>query len=150
MFNAALLVSLVIIFSVIILYAFTYIELLLIVYKLFYKEKFRPSIDFICTYLFIPILFFSTSYFAQKIPSYTVHLDLFFLSLALFFTSVVLFSLGLVVRETWEQKVQEMNIKLLSKYSLWIIQGIYLIAVILCFLQGLVSLYLSLGPLAAS
>jgi hypothetical protein len=69
---------------------------------------------------------------------------LFFLSLALFFSSIVLFSLGLIVRKTWMQKVREMNIKLLSMYSLWIIQGIYIISVIVCFILALVYLVLPL------
>jgi hypothetical protein len=134
------LLSLVITFSVTILYAFTYIEVSFIVYKIFYKEKFKPSLEFASAFLFIPLLLFAVSHFAQKAGSTDYHLDLFFVSLAFFFASVVLFSLGLIVRGTWEQKVREMNIKLLSTYSLWIIQGIYLMAVIMCFLLALVSL----------
>ena len=140
MFEIRPLLSLVIIFSVTILYAFAYIEILFIVYRIFYKEMYKPSTEFICAYLFIPFLLFVISYFARTGTPYHLHFDLFFLSLALFFASLVLFSLGLIVRKTWEQKVQEMNIKLLSTYSLWIIQGIYLISVIVCFLLALVSL----------
>lgn len=140
MFDAKWLLSLVIIFIVIILYAFAYIEILFIVYRIFYKEKFKLPAEFICALLCIPLLLFAISYFERTANPTDLPFNLFFVSLALFFTSVALFSLGLIVRRTWEQKVQEMNIKLLSIYSLWIIQGIYLIAVIVCFLLALVAL----------
>jgi hypothetical protein len=69
-----------------------------------------------------------------------LNFNLFFASLGLFFASITLFAFGLVVREIWEKRIKEMNIKLLSVYSIWIIQGIYLTAVIVCFLLALVSL----------
>lgn len=132
--------SLILIFSVTILYAFTYIEILLIIHKVFSREKFRPPVEFLAALLCIPLLLFASSYFSATSFPYNFRVDLFFVSLALFVTSVALFALGLMVRETWNQKIQEMKIKLLSVYSFWIIQGIYLIAVIVCFLLALVSL----------
>ena len=144
MFDAKMLLSLVVTFVVVILYAFTYIEILLIVYRLFYREDFKPSMEFICAYLCIPLLLFVISFSARTEIPLSVPFELFFLSLALFFSSIVLFSLGLIVRKTWMQKVREMNIKLLSTYSLWIIQGIYIISVIVCFILALVYLVLPL------
>lgn len=134
------LTSLILIFIVTISYAFAYIEIMFIIYKVFSKEKFKPSMDFLCALLCIPLLLFLVSYFTSTFIPDNGGFDLFFFSLALFFASVALFALGLMVKETWQQKIQEMKIKLLSVYSLWIIQGIYLITVIVCFLLGLVAL----------
>lgn len=145
------LLSVILIFVVIIPYAFAYIEILFVIHKMFYKEKFRPSVEFMCAYLFIPVLLFASSYFARtafdetSIP-YNLRLDLFFLSLALFLSSVALYALGLMVKETWERKIREMNIKLLSTYSLWIIWGFYLAAVFVCFILALVSLIIKYIP----
>ena len=131
------------------LYAFTYLEILFIVYRIFYKESIDLPREFIYTFLCIPLLLFVISYFAQMLAPSDFRFDLFFASLAFFFSSIVLFSLGLLVKQMWEHKVREMNIKLLSVYSIWIIQGIYLIAVIVCFLMALVSLAHFFDPLEA-
>jgi hypothetical protein len=133
-------VSLVIAFGLIILYAFAYIEILFVFYKIFYKEKLKPSSEFLAALFCISLLLFAASYVAQSYVWHEVHFELFFLSLGLFFSSVSLFAFGLTVREMWEKKIKEMNIKLLSIYSLWIIQVIYLVAVIVCFLLALVLL----------
>jgi hypothetical protein len=149
--NIAEFVSLVIVFGLPILYAFAYIEILFVFYKIFYKEKLRPSSEFLAALFCICLLLFAVYYIAQSYIWRDIHLELFFLSLGLFFSSVSLFALGLTVREMWENKIKEMNIKLLSVYSLWIIQVIYLVAVIVCFLLALVLLLLFardiLGPL---
>ena len=144
------LLSMVLIFVVTVPYAFAYIEILFVIHKMFYREKFRPPAEFIHAYLCIPLLLFAISYFARTFfaessPPHYLQVDLFFLSLALFFSSVALYALGLIVKETWGQKIREMNIKLLSTYSLWIIWGIYLAAVFVCFLLGLVSLIKYIG-----
>ncbi len=140
MFDIEKLVSLILVFSVTILYAFTYIEILFILYRVFSKEKFKPPVEFLSALFCIPLFLFAISYFAGRFPLYNIPFDSFFVSLGLFLSSVGLFALGLIMKETWEQKIKEMNIKLLSVYSLWIIQGIYLAAVIICFILALVSL----------
>lgn len=151
MLDAGELLLVIMIFIVATLYAFAYIEILFVVHKIFYKEKFRPSAEFLLGYLFIPLLLFAASYFTRTsfaettVPS-RLHLDLFFLSLALFLSSVALYALGLMLKETWQEKIREMNIKLLATYSLWIIWGIYLAAVFLCFLLALVSLFIGHVP----
>jgi hypothetical protein len=132
--------TLVTIFILTIMYAFSYIEILLIVYKLFYKERHILSAQLMQSLLCIVLLLFVAAYFVQEFTEHTGKFDLFFVSLGLFFTSVALFALGLTVRGIWEEKIHELNIKLLSVYSLWIIQGIYLITVFACFLLGLVTL----------
>ena len=141
------LLYMVITFIVSTLYAFTYLEILFIAYRIFYKESIDLPTEFICAFLCIPLLLFVISHFAQMPAPSTFGFDLFFASLAFFFSSIVLFSLGLLVKQMWEHKVREMNIKLLSVYSIWIIQGIYLIAVIVCFLMALVSLAHFFDPL---
>jgi hypothetical protein len=138
MFDIAPLLSLVLIFSLTILYAFAYIEILFVIYRIFYIEKHKPSDKLVQSALCISFLLLLTSYFIRPLTTY--RFDLFFVSLALFFVSVTLFAMGLTVREAWKDKIREMNIKLLSVYSLWIIQDIYLIAVIVSFLLALVSL----------
>lgn len=140
MFEVKTFSSLIVIFSVTILYAFAYIEILFIVHKIFYKEKHSLSPEFMYALFGIPLLLFLASYFARTSTPSNLQFDLFFVSLGLFFTSVVLFALGLIVRGIWEQKIREMNIKLLSRYSVRIIHAIYLIAVVVCFLLALVSL----------
>lgn len=134
------LLSLILIFSLTILYSFAYIEILFVIYRLFHKEKYEPPIGFIHALLYVPLLLLGASYFFRTIAPYSLKFDFFFASLGLFFASVALFALGLFMREVWYGKIREMNIKLLSLYSLWIIQFIYLIAVIVCFLLALVSL----------
>ncbi|MGC1121555.1 MAG: hypothetical protein WBA22_10725 [Candidatus Methanofastidiosia archaeon] len=140
-------VSLVIEFSLTILYSFAYIEILFVFYKIFYKEKLRPSSEFLAALFCICLLLFAAFYVVQSFIRFDIHFELFFLSLGLFFSSVSLFALGLTVREMWEKKIKEMNIKLLSVYSLWIIQLIYLVAVIVCFLLALVLLVLFMGDI---
>ncbi|MBU7014224.1 MAG: hypothetical protein HXS52_04590 [Theionarchaea archaeon] len=140
-------ISLVIEFSLIILYSFAYIEILFVFYKIFYKEQLKPSSEFLASLFCICLLLFAASYVARSFIWYDIRFELFFLSLGLFFSSCALFALGLTVRETWEKKIKEMNIKLLSVYSLWIIQVIYLIAVIVCFLLALVLLLLFAGDI---
>lgn len=132
--------SVVVTFILTILYAFSYIEILLIVYKLFYKERQKPSTQLMQSLLCIALLLFVSAYFVRTSTERAAQFDLFFISLGLFFTSITLFALGLTVRRIWEEKIRELNIKLLSAYSLWIIQGIYLITVLVCFLLGLVTL----------
>jgi hypothetical protein len=133
------LLSLVLIFSVTILYSFAYIEILFVVHRILCKEKIAITGNRAFIYLFIPVLLFTSAYFV-RIFSPHLHFDLLFISLALFFTSIALFALGLIVKEDWEKKIKEMNIKLLSAYSIWIIAGFYVITFIVCFLLALVSL----------
>lgn len=142
--------STILIFAVTILYAFAYIEILFVVRRIFCREKFKPPLEFICAYMCIPLLLFVGSYFtrtslAEISTPYNLRPDLFFLSLALFLSSVALYALGLIIKETWDQKIREMNIKLLSTYSLWVIWGIYLAAVFVCFLLALLFLIFSSG-----
>ncbi|MBU6996733.1 MAG: hypothetical protein HXS41_08210 [Theionarchaea archaeon] len=140
-------ISLVIEFSLTILYSFAYLEILFVFYKIFYKEKLKPSSEFLSSLFCVCLLFFAASYVAKSFIWYDIRFELFLLSLGMFFSSVALFALGLTIREMWEKKVKEMNIKLLSVYSLWIIQLIYLVAVIICFLLALVLLLLFVGDI---
>lgn len=139
MFDIAPLLSLVLIFSVTILYSFAYIEILFVVHRIVCKEKVTITTTRGGIYLFIPLLLFTSAYFVRTF-SPQLRFDLLFVSLALFFSSIALFALGLIVKEDWEKKIKEMNIKLLSAYSIWIIAGFYVITFIVCFLLALVSL----------
>jgi hypothetical protein len=133
------LLSLVLIFSITILYSFAYIEILFVIHRILCKEKTDISGNRSIIFLFIPLLLFASAYFARTI-SPQLRFDLLFISLALFFSSIALFALGLIVKEEWEKKIKEMNIKLLSTYSIWIITSIYILTFIVCFLLALVSL----------
>jgi hypothetical protein len=132
--------QLLVIFTLTILYGFAFIEILFVAYKIFYKEEPKPSSKLIYVIFSISLLLIAVSYVASTPSLIDLNFNLFFASLGLFFASITLFALGLIVRKIWEDRIKEMNIKLLSIYSIWIIQGIYLTAVIVCFLLALVSL----------
>lgn len=134
------LLQLLVIFILTILYGFAFIEILFVAYKIFYKEEPKPPSKLIYVIFAISLLLIAISYVASSSSLIELNFNLFFASLGLFFASITLFVFGLMVRKIWEKKIKEMNIKLLSVYSIWIIQGIYLISVIICFLLALVSL----------
>lgn len=127
----------VLIFTFIVLYIFAFPELLIIVRRLV-AEKERKNLYEIGAFFFL-LSFILLE--AGRVVREEGYPEVFFVSLGLFFTSIAIFTVGIVLWETWKARLAEHNIKLLlSRYSLWVIQLLFVLTVFFCFVLSLVIL----------
>lgn len=127
----------ILIFTLIILYIFAFVEVLLIVRRLVGEEE-RRNLYEIGAFFFLLALILLEAGRAVREEGYT---ETFIVSLGLFFSSLTIYTLGLIFWDTWKKRLSEYNIRLLlSRYSIWIFQLLFSLTVTFCFVLSIVIL----------